>query len=412
MVTLAAVAALVMLGRQPFLGVPNLMRDGVPLLPRMLAFGFVPFAAAFQFVEVLMLLVPAWRARRVGGALARAPFERVAWVLGFAFLALQTVAMLRFVGSLAEVNFPGLLWAQLFGAHVLMLGLAVGVGKFGLGNGFAMLTAVNVADSIVQELAPKVLSQSVSLGAIALLALGFAAGAYFFLQGRQRSPGPVPTTMLFPVASLQPWFWAAAAMSLPATLGAFVPEAMALQRALQSNRTLYTALFVFLAFDATLLLGFVFFRPAAIGDLWAKWVPNVDHIGVVAAARPLLVRMLMLSMAFGVAWPLALLLLDLPISGAAVLGLAPVAALVDVGTEWSATRRLGPLVSIFELSRTAEVEPVLQLLHGAGIEGYARSASIRATQQFFGPWIAISVMVPRAREAEARALLEARPKTP
>jgi len=412
MVTLAAVAALVMLGRQPFLGVPHLMYEGTPLLPRMLAFGFVPFASAFTFVEVVMLLVPPWRARRVGGALARAPFERVAWVLGFAFLALQTVAMLRFVGSLAEVNSPGLVWMQLIGAHVLMLGLAVGVGRFGLGNGFAMLTAVNVADSLVQELAPKVLSESVSLGAIAVLALGFAVAGNFLLQGRQRSPGPVPSTVLFPVASLQPWFWAAAALSLPATLGAFVPEAMAFQRVLQSNRTIYTALFVFLAFDATLLLGFLFFRPAAIGDLWAKWVPDVDRIGVVAAARPLLVRMLVLSMAFGVAWPLAQLLLDLPISGAAVLGLVAVAGLVDVGTEWSATRRLGPLVPIFELNRTAEVEPVLQLLHGAGIEGYARSASIRATQQFFGPWIAISVMVPRAREAEARALLEARLKAP
>ena len=148
----------------------------------------------------------------------------------------------------------------------------------------------------------------------------------------------------------------------------------------------------FIAVDLAVAFGFLFFRPRAVGQLWARWLPGVDETGAVLAARALLPRALVLSVALTVGVPLALTILFTlqgvaGLSGGTVALLAPVALLVtDVVDEWRARRRLGLLVSIRPVQRTAEVEPILRALKAAGIEAHARTFCYRVTQQFFAPY--------------------------
>jgi len=173
---------------------------------------------------------------------------------------------------------------------------------------------------------------------------------------------------------------------------------------------LYFALFAFVAVGVALIIGVLSFRPRAIGAIWKRWVPGVDEVGVVAAARSLLPRALAVSLGLTVGLPFLVMAFTsnfgLGSGGvASLLVIVGACAVADVQDEWLALRRLGPLISVWEVQRTAEVEPILHVLRGAGIEAHPRSFLLRATQQFFAPWIPVSILVPVGRADEARALL-------
>jgi hypothetical protein len=228
--------------------------------------------------------------------------------------------------------------------------------------------------------------------------------------GRGSGVGAVPSAVPFPVSGSGAWAAAGAALSMPAALSTWLPGMMGVQRTLQSSQAGYYAVFLFVACDVALGLGFLFFRPRAVGALWARWVPGVDETGVVAAARALLPMSLAISVGVTVGLTFVVMLLG-NMAGVVLGGMSVIlvltmsCALADIADEWNALRRMGRLISVWEVQRTAEVEPLIHRLKSAGIEAHARSFLVRATQQFFAPWIPVSILVPVAREAEARALL-------
>jgi hypothetical protein len=415
-VTVGAGAALGVLAWLPLFGAPESIFGGNSEEPlNMLEVGMTPFMTAFTLTELLALMLPPLRAVRVGGSQARATLDRVSWALGGLFLVAQ---LLGVVGAAREMGVAlppaPLLWAQLTGAHLTMLGLAVVVSRAGLGNGFGLVMVMTFVLALVENAETVLLAvqtDSLSLGPVLLfggLIIYVAARGTRFARESRGHAGPLPTAVPFPVSGAVAWLNAGAVMSVPATLGPW--GGIELQRALQSSSTLYGLLYAFIAFDLSLAFGFLFFRPRAIGAIWKRWIPGVDETGVISAARALLPRAIALAIGLTVGAPMLLMLLgnmvNLWIGGSTVLfALIIGCALADMADEWHALRRLGPLVSVWEVQRTAEVEPIASLLGTAGIEVHARSFLLRTTQQFFAPWIPVSILVPVAREADAKALL-------
>ncbi|MFZ5439746.1 MAG: hypothetical protein ACOZQL_07040 [Myxococcota bacterium] len=412
--TLAAAAALVVLARLPLLGVPaSVVGSAGPELPlRMLAVGMSPFVGSFVLVELFALVVPGLRQLRVGGREARAPLDRAAWGLGGLFWVMQVASMLRIASQQFDLPPAPLLWGQLAIAELTMLGLATLVTRRGLGNGFGLVFATSLLDELVVALAPlgrlDATSPAVLMAVVLLL-----GGAVAVTRRLLRAPGgasPFPTMVPQPVSTASSFQSAAALLSMPASL-AMLLQLDALRWQPRST-FVYLGLMSFLAIDLALLLGFLFFRPAAVGTLWTKWVPSAERTRVVLAARSLLVPALAVSVVLTVGIPLALAAgaqffhVQVSLRGAAVVVLTAVA--LDVVGEWRARQRLGELLPVWELQRTAEVEPVLFLLRGAGIEAHAQGFFNRATQQFFGPWMPVRVLVPRAKADEARALIASR----
>ena len=427
-VTIASGLAFIGLSRLPLMGsegrssvLLDLVGDDGRPEPRMaLAAGLTPFISAFLLVELIALAVPPLRALRTGGPVARRKLDRTAWVLGFLLLLLQLFNIERYRAAVTGENPGSLIWGQLLLAHLAMLGLAFAVTRHGLGNGIALLIGATSLQSLLVSGSTQYrfaqMEMVLSLPSLMILWLMLAAVAWGTMRlGRagRDGRGALPAAVPFPVSSDGAWALASALMALPVTVGAWLPEASMLARRLQSSHWLYMGILLFLAFDVALAFGYLFFRPRVIGELWVKWVPGVDQTSVVASARALLPVALGISIGATVAMPLVLMQFGswVGIPTAATLGLLVLSltcAVVDVADEWSALRRLGPLISVWEVQRTAEIEPIFHLLRTAGIEAHARSFLLRATQQFFGPFIPVGILVPVAREAEARALLASR----
>ena len=417
-VTLLAGVGLVVLSRLPLLGTPSSVFGDQPSGMVMLAAGMVPFITSFTLVECTALVFPQLSAMRVGGPLARRPLDRIGWILGFVLLAVQLAGLVNAAAPMSDLPPPALLWPQFVLAHLAMLGLGVLVTRRGLGNGFGLVLAISSlqvlisgAGRVFELLRTEAITLPVALAPIALtLVAAFLCGRW--ARSGRGVGGPLPTTVPFPISSVSAWVWAGALMSAPATLALVVPFASQVEGALRTSQLAYTGLFLFLAFDVALMLGLLFYRPKVVGGIWARWVPRVDETGVIVAARAMLPWALGQSIGLTVGLPaLALVFASwarVPSSAAVVLVALPLTcALLDIVDEFSALQRLGPLVSVWEVQRTAEAEPVLSLLRTAGIEGHARSFLLRVTQQLFTPWIPVGILVPVAREAEARALIAA-----
>lgn len=418
----AGAGALVALGLHlPLLGLQTSVFGGgaeerLPL--RLLEFGATPFLSGYVLVELVAVLVPGLRERRVGGARARAGLDRASLVVGALLLALQIQALVRSTAGSelqAVLPPPGLLWAQLLAAHAGLLALARLVTRRGLGNGFAVVTLVgsaSLAVEAVSKLGRALQAELVAPGTALLIVLvcgGVAWGAVRLSRAARPAEGPGPTCAPFPISGLVPWSISAALVVLPVTLANFLPVLAPLARGLQSSQLAYLGLATFLNVDATLLFGLLFFSPRAVGRAWAKWVTGIDETGVVARARALLPRAMVLAVVAIAGLPLVSPLLA---SGVDSLQYAladlvvTVVIAMDLVDEWRARRQLGALVPVYQVNRMAEVEPIAFVLRAAGIPCHLRTFAWRATLQFFGPYAPVEVLVPAAHADAATALLE------
>lgn len=426
-VTLVA-ALLIGIGRRvPIFGLQTSVVGGSPsgvdpaATFSLLAFGLAPFISGFLVVEFAALLIPSLRLRRVGGLRERAPLQAAAIAVGVVLLLVQILAIVRFTSSLDSgfVTFPpaGSIWAQYLASHLALLALVYWVNRRGLMNGFALVVLVEAATeflSLSGKLQTMLVEGAMAAGPLLLLVAVFAiaVGVVAKLSRSSRPSGELgPTCVPFPISGLAPWSVAMSLIALPATLANFVPAASELARGLQNSVWVYSGVTSFLTIDATLIFGFLFFRPYAVGRLWARWVKGIDETGVVVRARALLPRAMVLATLLLVTAPLARTFLQM--SGAMALGGAVIAQLVagafvvlDLLEEWSCRRRMGTLVSIRPIHRMAEVEPVTYVLRQAGVPFFARSFAFRTSLQFFGPYVPIEILVPSGRADEARRLLD------
>jgi len=421
-VTLLAAVAYLALTHLPVFGEGSAMSEGGGASStgglKVLSLGLMPFTGAFLFVELLALVIPALRARRVGGKAARAGLDRASWIFGGVLMLAQLTALVSWARA-AGLSSPASIAVQLLAGEAVMFALVWLVFRHGLGGGFAMVLGASALTPVLGRtllMGDALRAGAVSGGSALLMVVLLAAVAVWYRRGARaslRAASPLPSVVPLPVATLNPWLFAAALLTLPVTLENLgVPGIGRAGGALLRSPLLSTALTLFIAFDLALVLGVLFFRPRVVGAIWTKWVPGVDETGVVLAARNLLPRALSEAVALAVAVPLAVQWLAPRgiegFGGVALALLTTVAWAFDVLDEWASRRRLGPLETVWEVQRAAEVEPIAHLLGTAGIETCRRGLLVRATQQFFAPWMPIAILVPASRAAEARALLEAR----
>ncbi len=386
----------------------------------LLAFGVGPFITGSLLVEFLALAVPNLARRRLGSGRERAPVDALALAVGAALLALQILAVTRFAEGNPDVvgvlPTTGLLWAQYLLAHGALLGLVLAVTRRGLGNGFSIAVLAALVNEVLRGAAvvgEAFAEDTLTLGTV-LLPVGALASisalTVRFSRATRLRGGPGPVGAPFPVSSLAPWSIAATLVALPLSVGAFLPFAQELGAALQSSVWLYNGVASFLAIDGVLVCALVFFRPRSVGRIWARWVDGIDEPGVVLRARALLPRAVLLSAGVVLAPPLVMALLQISVGPVLMVSalewVGATLVVLDLVEEWTARRRLGRLVSVRPIHRMPEVEAIAFVLARASIPHHMRSSAYRAALQFFGPYVPVEVLVPEARAAEARKLLD------
>lgn len=379
--------------------------DPTEVFPKLswLGLGFGPLLNAYFIVEVVALVVPPLRWRRVSGSAARRPLVVTSWVLGLGLAALQCGAMARATGELA-------LPSTMMAATVLCWGLVVVAHRFGLLNGFAVAALASVEGfTSLERLWRMVQSEEVAPGVllVVLVLLATAAFAMVWLSRRPPLQPAMPVRAPPPSSGLGMTASAAALLSLPTTVANFVPALRPLSGALLSSQALYVSSWIGLSVLFTAFWSVLFFRPRVVASMWKRWNPELDEVSAVLAARAAIPVAIRDSLILNVAFALALQFVA-PASVSLVgATLVTTLMLLDGFDELRFRRAHGALVAVYELSRVPEVDAVLHRLSSRGIAAFARTRHYRAAFQFFGPHLPIEVMVPAARADEARVALAA-----
>ena len=405
-VTVAVLAALIGLSLTNLESTRSVsLFDPTEVFPKLswLGLGFGPLLSGYFLIEVLALVVPPLRWRRVSGAGPRRPLVIAAWSVAVVVAALQCGMMARAAG---ELEIPALMMA----ATLLCWSLAIVANRFGVLNGFSVAVLASIDGFEAARRSWRMVQiDEASPGAL-LLAIGLLAAAAYSIVWLTRRPAAQPSLPVRaapPVSGLGMTASAAALLSLPMTLANFVPAVNPLRQALQSSQVIYVTLWSAFTVAFTVFWSLVFFRPQAVASLWKRWNPGVDEVSVVLAARAAMPAALRDALVLNVAFTLAMQF-TLPAAGSlvgAVLMIALVA--LDGLDEVRFRRKHGALVMVYELARVPEVDAVLHRLSSKGIEGFGRTRHYRAAFQFFGPHLPIEVMVPASRAEEARAVLAA-----
>jgi hypothetical protein len=139
-VTIAVPIAIVLLGRIDLPGLGD--RSPGTFAPSLTSLGVFAVIDAYLLVELAALIVPAWRARRLGGREARQPLLVATAALAAALAIVQAwlvATYLRYVGfEIDRWEIIGILCA---GALAFPLGAAA-IDRWGLGSGWAAILAV------------------------------------------------------------------------------------------------------------------------------------------------------------------------------------------------------------------------------------------------------------------------------
>lgn len=376
------------------------------------ALGVQPFLTAFVVVEVVALVVPALRARRLAGAAARRPLTVAALWLGLALLLVQagTQAIwfltLRPVDAYAAVHESPR--AVLFGVSLIvgsgvLLWLANVVARRGYGNGLAVVVGAgllwNLADWAYYGVMA-IQSGEVAPARAAVIAAG--AGALVWLTLRYVGDADRERALPRPASGIVPVVWAVSLLTVPATLQSLFEFESELVSQLVPGTLLYAGAHLVLAGLLTPFCLWLFARDALIGS--AR-----ERFGVTAAREDVGVG----SLRFSVGSNLALAGLGVLAAWAGLF--FPVITVVvltaiakDLAGEARFGREHGALASAGSLQRLYLVEPALSVLEDEGIPAHPRALSHRTLWQFFAPWLPVELLVPVEHEARARALLDER----
>jgi hypothetical protein len=397
--------------------------------PRLLALGLEPFLYGFLTAEFLALLVPALQRRRHGSAADRAPLERAAWGLA---LLIASVQAIRITASMVELSAsspylsgpriapgpaaPACVALTLVGGTALVGFLAASIGRFGLGNGFAVLFAASFLARLPSTLSAGLLGKPdpASRGtSLLFVALGLLALPWF-LSRLLRGSSSERRWVALPTCGLVPLLLASWVLSLPVRYrtwsgwvspwSALLP-ANVLERVQEPVDQLVAKHGPFVDVAVTvasaLILGLAFSRPSSIRAAWSA--AGVAEPPDDFTIRDELAKGHVLSIA-----AVAALVAIPPLLGvrshSLMLGVAIVVAVaLDLVAEARARRR-GDLQAVYPLHQVHAVEPVLAALEAAGIRATARARYYRALFHFFTPYASIDLLVPPERAEEAAAI--------
>jgi hypothetical protein len=391
------------------------------------ALGITPFISAAWIVEVAALFVPRWSAMRHGGPAGRASLARATAILGVLlalFQALGVAALLRspaleaYVGPTSTLHVVLTLTA---GSACLAL-LALRAGERALAGGIALLAAggplvLAITDRFGRAVPPTLTELSVL--AIEVVAV-FAATALVLRPPRaaaqaEREPTyrtaetkvAPPIEIPAPASGIAPLGLTAAILALPATLATMGVPMGQLEKHLAEDAVFVPASAVLLSLF-TLGLGWLFNQPERVATVRARRAGAARaHDELVLEARaelgPAFARTLLFVGTLLFLGRLARRLGGAPIEPTSIALGAALA--LDVFAELRARRVTPDLVAVWPEHRPYAIAVAREALAAEGILVHARGEGLRRLLQFFGPYVPIELMVPRADAPRATTIL-------
>jgi hypothetical protein len=357
-------------------------------------------------VELLAFAVPRWRALRLSGPAGRARLWTATGILALALAAGQAYFMVRWLrrsGALGdELGTAALLIATMTAGVAVKLAAAQAVSRFGLGNGFSVLSVAYLLQLTIVEAARKQtevfdqLSGPLAVRRLVLLAVVGAVVAWVFVRERRRAA--TGAALPFPASGMYPLHYAVVLPSMVANLGAMgVLDGLVKAFA---ERALWTqAIQVAIVVAGGVLAARLFNAPRRIAPAF----PEPGRAILEGAARAV-VFMLLLGAAHTMLTTAGVWFTVTSIIVVVAVGL-------DLHGEWHA-RVKERLIPVWPLARPYLTDRALAALHAAGIPAFPRGLQHRALLQAFGPYVTVDLLVPEARAAEAQQLLEASVPSP
>ena len=347
-----------------------------------LTLGLAPYLTAVLLVELVAMLAPRWRARRLGTAADRRPIDGAVVALTVILSIVQAVWLVRFFDSvvgysgevmIAEGLLPRVLMiGALLGGVALSLGGAALISRYGLGNGVLIIAAAGAIERQVTE-SPweSATSRGDALALFVVVAVGAGVLARLRLRGAR-----------LPWAGLAP---ALVTTAVLAALVAFVDSVGAVTWLRGLDRTA-------LGWPATIV------AVAALGlSLWPRrramnWIGGVISISAVLALLALLIHGPSLP------WPLSL--------ASAVLVGGAVVELCAGAWRCASMVRPMPVLVVHDVERADRASD--RLAH-ASIPHAITGVHARALLRFLAAYCPITISVAAADVQAATAALAADP---
>ena len=370
------------------------------------ALGVSPWLSSSMLVELAALIVPRWRHLRHGGPAARATLTKASNVLGVAFAFLQAGMLIMWfqgltgMDALVDLTSPltrGVLLCTLVaGACVCRAAVDV-VARFGIGNGFVVLTFSTGAFELVRRghemftaaqlsgsLAPQQLTVLVASVAVAV-------ATWALVRGRDDDDDDfVPTPSAGVVPAVIGTTIAANLLLLGLDLGHHV---ILVQSGIAGVIMALTFPLFVLCFSSSTRAATV---RARLAGRAAPGAADLDSAH--AGSRRALPPTIGLLVVFVVAWCL----------GAPSLAIVLLVVVSkDVLFELQARRLRSDLVAVWPLHRFDLVAPVLAALRAEGIAADLRGAHYRAVFHFFAPYAPVEILVDRADADRAVVVIDA-----
>ena len=401
--------------RRYAVGLLSLFNARLPMLS-VVAIGLAPIVSAYTLVEIVAVLVPSWRRLRISGEAGRAKLRPYANGLAGLLAVGQSVSIATYLRGLRHTSvfddshsLPPLPWMAIviLPLATLALGSIIrGIDRWGIGDGFSIV--------FVALLFPAVLELGVGGGgetmplAIAMLLVIAAAVGWASTRALQREwPFALqaqPFAIEIPPSGLAPLTTAASLVSIVISLGELATNGrFDLVHMLGVGYAIFTALIV-----ASLGVGFslLFNQPKRVAEIWFGSASNEASVG---AIRQQLSQAALRGTAFLIV--LALLhdaaprLFSVPFAVDFSLLVTVVAVVLDVTKEFQFRRSQPELVPVWPMHRVYAVQPVVAALTSAGIPAFVRALHHRTLLQFLGPYLPMTVLVPREHAAFAERIV-------
>ena len=393
------------------------------------ALGLAPMVSAWALVELAALAVPAWRSLRIGGPQDRAALRRVAIPLAALLAFVQSVSMARYLAEhLSAMSYSGIgggssgggAWQRWAVVVLLPLGtlalalIAAAIDRWGMGDGISVVLVAAVVFKLPDAfLSAYPASRTDEVGSpykfVLLIAVGVVALTWRMLgRAAPFQVAPRPFALQLPTSGIDPIGFSASALLFPVTIASLLglPRPSFLDGAL-----VYGALQLGLVASLTVALSLLYNLPSRVAGLWlgpeaseaargeirSQLAHSTLHTGVLVVGL-VLVAFVSTQMIPGLA---------LGAGGLASLVILTAVAR-DFWKEWQFRGDHADLVGVWPIHRLYAVGPALKALLDAGIPAFPRGLHHRSLLQFFGPYVPVTLLVPREHAERAAAITRQR----
>jgi hypothetical protein len=389
---------------------PNLsLAAGTEASVGIMALGLSPLIIGYVLVELAALLVPAWRALRVGGPAGRAKLHRASLAVGMFVAFFQALVLAAWMDVMGVSQNPGLGFrlitvVTLLGATAVVVVMMRMVDREGLGSGFAVLLLAGLIPNVVglfkytgAALRAGSIDLSTPFGGVFFGAAVVGAALWTFSSYRILPSDPGHDTALIgrPACGLIPLATVPTVFAFLAKMRRSTPE---------SSASLPATLVLSIAVAA--LLAFLFNRPDRVARAWKSLLPGMPG-GIPRLKEVILESVLFVVLIVGLdIWAVRRFDYNYLLNPVTIL--LATGILCDLVREWLARQSQAGLSSVWEIHQSYAVAPTLLLLQGEGIPALAQGRRLHALLQFFGPYVPVQILVPAEHAPRAHALLQAR----